>query len=55
MKFRLWKEYGAKNSTPVFKAFENSLVKNGHTVSTSDSIKDSDYHVIWSVLFNGRM
>jgi len=55
MKFRLWKEYGAKNSTSVFEAFENSLVKNGHTVSTSDSINDSDYHVIWSVLFNGRM
>jgi len=55
MKFRLWKEYGAQNAKPVFDAFEHSLVSNGHTVSHSANINDADVHVIWSVLFNGRM
>jgi hypothetical protein len=55
MKFRLWREYGALNSKPIFDAFEHSLVSNGHTISNTDDIRASDCHVIWSVLFNGRM
>lgn len=55
MKFKLWRQYGALNSQPVFDAFEHSVVSNGHTVSNSDDIRASDCHVIWSVLFNGRM
>lgn len=55
MKFKLWRQYGALNSQPVFDAFEHSVISNGHTVSNSDDIRASDCHVIWSVLFNGRM
>ena len=55
MKFRLWREYGALNSTDVFRAFGHSCVSNGHTISSSNNIDDSDVHVIWSVLFHGRM
>lgn len=55
MKFRLWKEYGALNSKDVFSAFERSCVANGHNISSSNSIDDADCHVIWSVLFHGRM
>lgn len=55
MKFKLWRQYGALNSQPVFDAFEHSVISNGHTVSDSDDIRASDCHVIWSVLFNGRM
>jgi len=53
MKFKLWKQYGALNSQPVFAAFERSIVSCGHSVTDSDT--DSDVNVIWSVLFNGRM
>jgi hypothetical protein len=53
MKFSLWTEYGALNSKPVFTAFANSLVDNGHTVIYNDD--SADINVIWSVLFNGRM
>ena len=55
MKFRLWREYGALNSKPVFDAFEHSVISNGHSICNSDDIRASDCHVIWSVLFNGRM
>ena len=55
MKFRLWREYGALNSKPIFDAFEHSVISNGHTLCNSDDIRASDCHVIWSVLFNGRM
>ena len=55
MKFRLWKEYGALNSKDVFSAFERSCITNGHNISNSDNINDADCHVIWSVLFHGRM
>lgn len=55
MKFKLWNEYGARNSTPVFQAFEKSIIKSGHSLSDSDIIGDADVHVIWSVLFAGRM
>jgi len=53
MKFSLWKRYGALNSLPVFSAFGESLHTHGHTV-VDDSF-DADVHVIWSVLWNGRM
>jgi len=55
MKFKLWREFGALNSTPVFDAFEHSLVSNGHTVTNSSDVRNADVHVLWSVLFNGRM
>jgi hypothetical protein len=51
MRFRLYREYGALNSRPVFDAFEQGLKSLGHEiVNTSDGIP-----VIWSVLWNGRM
>ena len=55
MKFKLWKEYGALNSKDVFSAFERSCLSNGHSVSNNNNIDDADCHVIWSVLFHGRM
>jgi hypothetical protein len=53
MKFSLWTDYGALNSKPVFTAFANSLVADGHNVVYNDN--SADVNVIWSVLFNGRM
>jgi hypothetical protein len=51
MRFRLYREYGALNSRPVFDAFEQGLKSLGHEiVNTPDGIP-----VIWSVLWNGRM
>ena len=53
MKFSLWTQYGALNSTPVFDAFRKGAKQLGHIcVDNNDS---SDVDVIWSVLFNGRM
>jgi hypothetical protein len=51
MRFKLWKEYGALNSTPIFEAFSTSLTSAGHNIVSSNQ----DVDVIWSVLFNGRM
>ena len=53
MRISLFKQYGAKNSVPVFDAFEYSLKQAGHTIE-NDSMH-ADIAVIWSVLFNGRM
>jgi hypothetical protein len=53
MKFSLWTQYGALNSRPVFDAFGESLRNSGHTVLLNTF--DADVHVIWSVLWNGRM
>ena len=51
MRFRLYREYGALNSRPVFDAFEQGLKSLGHEiVNTPDSTP-----VIWSVLWHGRM
>jgi hypothetical protein len=51
MNFRLYNEYGALNSRPVFAAFEQGLKSLGH-----NSVKDGeDASVIWSVLWAGRM
>jgi len=54
-KFKLWTEYGALNSKPVFDAFRTSVVNSGHSICNSSNIVDADVHVIWSVLFHGRM
>lgn len=50
MRFRLYREYGALNSRPVFDAFEQGLRSLGHEISFTDGIP-----VIWSVLWSGRM
>ncbi len=51
MRFRLYREYGAMNSAPVFDAFERGVKSLGHEISTgNDGIP-----VIWSVLWSGRM
>lgn len=53
MKVKLYKEYGALNSKPVFEAFEQGVLANrDHLVSTYE---EADCVVIWSVLFQGRM
>jgi hypothetical protein len=52
MKFKLWREYGALNSKPVFDAFAKGLENLGYK-SVNDNSADVD--VIWSVLFQGRM
>ena len=49
MKFRLYREYGALNSHPVFDAFSHGMSKLGLEQSP-DGIP-----VIWSVLWHGRM
>jgi hypothetical protein len=51
MRFKLYREYGALNSKPVFDAFEKGLQSLGHTVVD----KNEDIAVIWSVLWQGRM
>ena len=51
MKFKLYKNFGALNSVPVFDAFANGVRACGHEI-----VEDSeDVAVIWSVLWNGRM
>ena len=53
MKIRVFREFGAMNSSPVFDAFERGVL------TTEDSLvsdhKEADVLVIWSVLFKGRM
>ena len=51
MRFRLYREYGALNSPPVFDAVEHGLRQQGHTIVTDNE----DVSVIWSVLWSGRM
>ena len=51
MRFRLYREFGALNSPPVFDAVEQGLKQLGH-----DVVHDhEDVAVIWSVLWAGRM
>lgn len=51
MKFKLYREYGALNSIPVFNAFEQGIKALGH-----ESVRENeDIAVIWSVLWSGRM
>jgi len=54
-RFKLWREYGALNSRPIFDAFSRSIVSSGGVISDSTNHVDSDVDVIWSVLFHGRM
>lgn len=53
MKIRVFREFGAMNSRPVFDAFERGVL------TTEDQLvndhKEADVLVIWSVLFKGRM
>ncbi len=51
MKFKLYREYGALNSPPVFNAVEQGLKNAGHEIVTANE----DVAVIWSVLWQGRM
>ena len=51
MRFRLYREYGALNSRPIFDAFEQGLKSLGHESVNSGE----DVAVIWSVLWSGRM
>ena len=53
MKIKLFKEYGALNSKPIFEAFEQGVLANRDTLV--DSYEEADCVVIWSVLFQGRM
>ncbi len=51
MRFKLYREYGALNSGPIFDAVDCGLRLLGHEI-----VNDSeDIPVIWSVLWNGRM
>jgi hypothetical protein len=51
MRFKLYREYGALNSPPVFDAIEHGLRQQGHDIV----IDNEDVSVIWSVLWAGRM
>jgi hypothetical protein len=51
MKFKIYKEFGALNSVPVFAALEEGIRKSGFSVVDNDQ----DVDVIWSVLWQGRM
>lgn len=51
MRFRLYREYGALNSPPVFDAIEQGLKHQGHEIVADNE----DVSVIWSVLWSGRM
>ena len=51
MKFKLYRNFGALNSVPVFDAFASGVLSRGHEI-----VEDhEDVAVIWSVLWNGRM
>jgi len=51
MKFKLYRQYGALNSKPVFDAVEQGIKRLGHEITDSSE----DISVIWSVLWQGRM
>lgn len=51
MRFKLYREYGALNSAPIFNAVEQGLRSLGHEIVN----RDEDIPVIWSVLWSGRM
>ena len=53
MKLRIFEEYGALNSKPVFAAFKEGANACGDTFV--DNEKEADAVVIWSVLFHGKM
>jgi hypothetical protein len=51
MRFKIYREYGALNSPPVFDAVEQGLRQQGHAIVN----ENEDVAVIWSVLWAGRM
>ena len=51
MRFKLYREYGALNSRPVFDAFEQGLRSLGHEIVETNE----DVAVIWSVLWSGKL
>ena len=51
MKFKLYRNYGALNSAPVFDAFATGVSALGHEIVEDQE----DVAVIWSVLWWGRM
>jgi hypothetical protein len=53
MIFDFYNKFGALNSEPIFKAFEQGLMKLGHSVEHHTG--QGEAAVIWSVLWNGRM
>lgn len=53
LRFSLFNNFGARNSVPVFQAFEHALSARGHDIARHDM--DADVAVIWSVLWQGRM
>lgn len=54
MQIACYPEFGSLNSKPIFKAFIESLKKDGHDVYINEN-KNADVAVIWSVLWRGRM
>jgi hypothetical protein len=51
MRFKLYRQYGALNSQPIFDAFAQGVQSLGHCVVDDNE----DVAVIWSVLWAGRM
>ncbi len=51
MRFKIYRENGALNSSPVLDAFATGLISRGHTIVDHNE----DVGVIWSVLWQGRM
>lgn len=51
MKFKLYRNYGALNSPPIFDAFALGVKTLGHEIVDGNE----DVAVIWSVLWHGRM
>jgi hypothetical protein len=51
MKFKLYRNYGALNSPPIFDAFAIGAKTLGHEIVN----ENEDVAVIWSVLWHGRM
>jgi hypothetical protein len=51
MRLKIYRQFGALNSHPVFDAFSHGVQNLGHEIVDSDE----DISVIWSVLWQGRM
>ena len=51
MRFKLYRQYGALNSQPIFDAFAQGAQSLGHSIVDDHE----DVAVIWSVLWSGRM
>jgi len=51
MNLRIYRDYGALNSAPIFDAFTKGAIRAGFNIVNSNE----DIAVIWSVLWQGRM